>query len=433
MKLNKSDPKINNLLDKELKRQSDTLQLIPSENYTSTAVRAALGSVLGHKYSEGQVGKRYYEGNEIIDEIEALCKKRVLKTFGLNDKWHVNVQAHAGSIANLAVYNALIDPSDKIMGMYLFDGGHLSHGWEYKGKKVSLSSKIYKVAYYHVDPASGRFNYDRVEKIARKEKPKIIISGGTAYPREIDHKRLSQIAKGVKAYYMADIAHEAGLVAAGVNKSPFPHADVVTMTTHKTLRGPKGALIFCKQRLAEEIDRSVFPGLQGGPMNNNIAAIAVALKEAQSSKFKEYTRQIIINAQTLAQELIKFNFFITSGGTDKHLILVDLRNKEISGKYTARALHLAGITLNKNTVPGETRSPADPSGIRLGTPFVTTRGMKEEEMVQIAKWINEVTEAIRPYKESEFNKFQQKVIKLREITKIGNEVKKLCREFPLPD
>lgn len=427
------DKKIQQLIKKEGDRQATTIQLIPSENYTSVAVREALGSVLTHKYSEGQIGKRYYEGNEVIDEIDALCKKRALKTFGLNDNWHVNVQAHAGSIANLAVYNALINPGEKIMGMYLFDGGHLSHGWEYKGKKVSLSSKIYKTAYYNVDKASGRFNYDQVEKVARKEKPKIIVSGGTAYPREIDHKRLAEISRDIHAYYMADIAHEAGLVAAGVNKSPFPYADVVTMTTHKTLRGPKGALIFCKKNLADEIDRSVFPGIQGGPMDNNIAAIAVALKEAQSKDFKAYASQIISNTKVLADELINYNFFLTSGGTDKHLILIDLRNKEISGTYAARALHIAGITLNKNTVPGESRSPFDPSGIRLGTPFVTTRGMKEDEMRQIAKWINKVIEVVSPYKELEFDKFQNKVSELGEISEIKKEVRKLCLQFPLPD
>ena len=254
MNIQKADPKIFALIQKEYERQRDSLQLIPSENYTSKAVREAVGSVLMHKYSEGQVKKRYYEGNMIIDEIEQLCKKRALKAFHLDESWHVNVQALAGSNANLAVYNALIDPGEKIMGMYLYDGGHLSHGWEYKGKKVTLSSKIYDVAYYKVNLKTGRFDYTEIEEIAQKEKPKILISGGTAYPREIDHKQLGEIARSINAFYLADVAHEAGLIAADVNKSPFKHADAVTMTTHKTLRGPRGALIFCKSDLADETE-----------------------------------------------------------------------------------------------------------------------------------------------------------------------------------
>ncbi|MBN2015286.1 serine hydroxymethyltransferase [Candidatus Dojkabacteria bacterium] len=432
MKLTKSDPKISNLIRKEFKRQNGELQLIPSENFSSEAVREALGSVFTHKYSEGQISKRYYEGNEIVDEIEALCKKRALEAFGLSKKWHVNVQAYAGSIANLAVYNALLKPGDKIMGMYLFDGGHLSHGWKYKNKKITLSSKIYNVAYYFVDPKTGKFDYDEVEKKVLKEKPKILISGGTAYPAEINHSRLSKIARKVKAFYLADIAHEAGLVAGGVNKSPFPYADIVTMTTHKTLRGPRGALIFSKEESSEQIDRSVFPGMQGGPFNNNIAAIAVCLKEAKSKKFKQYVEQIVRNAKKLAQELVKYGFDVVSKGTEKHLILVDLRSKEINGMYAARALKFAGITLNKNTVPGETSSPFKPSGIRLGTPTVTTRGMKEKEMVQIAKWINEVIEAAIPYSDLSFEDFEDQLASIPEIPKVKKEVKYLCSKFPLP-
>lgn len=442
MKLAQADPQLYKLIEKEFLRQQEGLQLIPSENYTSAAVREALGSVLTHKYSEGQIAKRYYEGNAVIDEIEALCKERALTAFGLDkDKWHVNVQALAGSNANLAVYNALINPGEKIMGMYLFDGGHLSHGWQYKGKKITLSSKIYQVAYYHVDPKSGMFNYDEVEQVARSEKPKILISGGTAYPREIDHKKLSDIAKKVGAYYMADIAHEAGLVAGGANGSPFPYADIVTMTTHKTLRGPRGALIFCKSEFASSIDRSVFPGLQGGPFNHCIAAIAVCLKEAHTQEFKQYAKQVVLNAKALAHELMALGFNLISGGTDKHLILIDLRNKKVPSKLAARALDKAYITLNCNTIPGEPNSPMNPSGLRLGTPTVTTRGMKEKEMKIIAELINKVILAIQPLSHrtigpldhSEIDIFNKKISSSNEIKQVKNEVKLLCDKFPLPE
>lgn len=427
------DTEIDKLIQEERKRQLSTLQLIPSENYTSGAVREALGSVLVHKYSEGQIGKRYYEGNEIIDEIERLCKIRALKTFKLDKSWHVNVQAHAGSNANLAVYNALLKSDQKILSMYLFEGGHISHGWKYKGRSVSISAKLYETSYYHVNKETGTFDYGEIRKTAQREKPRIIISGGTAYPRTINHEKLSEIAQEVNAFYMADIAHEAGLIAAEVNTSPFPYADVVTMTTHKTLRGPKGALIFCKKEYAEQIDRSVFPGLQGGPMNNNIAAIAVALKEAQSNKFKTYAKQVVRNAKVLAEELKKHNFKLISDGTDKHLILVDLRDKEISGKYAARALSLAGIILNKNTIPGEPGSPFDPSGIRLGTPFITTMGMKEKEMKQIAEWINKTISITQPSVQLPFTRFQKKVSEFLEIKTIHKEVTNLCKNFSLTE
>lgn len=433
MNLKNNDPRIYNLINNDLKRQKENLILIPSENFTSKAVREAEGSVVMHKYSEGQIEKRYYEGNEIIDQIESVCKKRALKTFNLDSRWHVNVQPYSGSIANLSVYNALIKPGDKIMGMYLFDGGHLSHGWKYKDKPISFSSKVYEVAYYHVNSDTGIFDYNEVEKIAFHEKPQILISGGTAYPREIDHQRLSKIAEKINAYYVADIAHEAGLVAAGVNQSPFPFADVVTMTTHKTLRGPKGALIFCKKEFADVIDRSVFPGIQGGPINNTIAAIAVCLKEAQFRSFKTYAKQVIFNAKALAQELGKYQFKLVSGGTDKHLILIDLQNKKISGRYAARALSLAGITTNKNTIPNEKGSPANPSGIRIGTPAVTTRGMKEKEMGIIASIINEVINEAKLYTDLDFEKFEKKAASLKRIQDIKKKVKSLCLKFPLPE
>ena len=389
--LKKIDSQISKLIAREQQRQREQLQMIPSENYASKAVMEAVGSCLMNKYSEGQVGKRYYQGNNIIDEIEALCKKRALKAFGLDSKkWGVNVQALSGTPANLAVETALLEPGEKIMAMYLFDGGHLSHGWMYKNKKITFTSKVFQIVYYHVDPTTNVFNYDEVEQIASKGKPRLIITGGTAYPREINYKRMSIIAKKAGAYYLADIAHEAGLISAGVNKSPFPYADIVTMTTHKTLRGPRGALIFSKKELAERIDKAVFPGLQGGPHNHTIAGIAVCLHEAVTPSFKKYAKQVVMNAQTLAGELMRLGYDVVSGGTDKHLVLVDLRNKNISGKTAAVALETANIIMNANTVPFDTASPMNPSGLRMGTPSITTRGMKEKEMKKIAGWIHEV-------------------------------------------
>jgi len=383
--------------------------MIPSENYTSKAVREAVGSVLMHKYSEGQIGKRYYQGNKLIDKVETLAKTRALKLFGLSPKeWAVNVQAVTGSIANFAVLTALLEPGDKILSMNLFDGGHLSHGW-----RVSFSSKIFNVNFYTTDPKTRILNYDKIRKQAGKFKPKIIISGGTAYPREINHKKMGEIAKSVGAYYLADVAHEAGLIAAKVNLSPFEHADVITMTTRKTLRGPVGALIFCKKELEEKINKAVFPGLLGGPQNHSIAGIAVALKEARTKAFEKYAKQTVTNAKTLAKELKKYDFDVVSGGTDKHLVLVDLRNKNTDGSKVAENLEKAGIIVNKNTVPKETASPFHPSGIRLGTPALTSRGMKEKEMKIIAKWINIVVE--NPQKALEIKK----------------DVKKLCAKFPI--
>ena len=432
--LKQSDPEIFKLLGEEIQRQSQKLQLIPSENFTSKAVREAVGSVFMHKYSEGQIAKRYYEGNDVIDKLETICKKRALMAFHLNPTdWHVNVQALSGSIANLAVYNALLEPGEKIMGMYLFDGGHLSHGWQYKNKKISLSSKIYQANYYYVNKKTNLFDYDEVRKEVLKVKPKILISGGTAYPREINYQKLSQCAKEVKAYYMADIAHEAGLVAAGVNESPFKYADVVTMTTQKTLRGPRGALIFCKKNLADLIDRSVFPGLQGGPFNHSIAGIAVALKEASTKEFKTYAKQVFKNAQVLAEELMKLDYNIITGGTDKHLLLIDLRNKDIPAKLAAKALDIAGITLNCNTIPNEPNSPFNPSGLRLGTPTVTTRGMKENEMKLIAKLLNDTIELIRPFGSFERTDFIKAVSKDKGLREIYHKVNKLCKKFPLAE
>ncbi len=386
MNLQQTDPEIYDLIQAEDKRQHDELEMIPSENFVSDAVREAVGSVLMNKYSEGRPGKRYYQGNRIIDQIESLVEKRALAVFNLDPAvWHVNLQCPTGSIANFAVYAALLDPGDKMLGMSLYDGGHLSHGWKLPGgKPISFTSKIYDSHFYNVDPKSRVFDYDQITARAQAVKPKIIISGGTAYPREINHQKMREIADSVGAYYMADIAHEAGLVAGGVNSSPFPHAHVVTMTTRKTLRGPIGAMVFVRAEFADSLDFNIFPGLQGGPMNHSIAGIGVALHEAMQSEFKEYVKQVVKNAQVLAEELIKAGFDVVTGGTDKHLVLIDLRNKNLTGKDAAIALEKLGIIANKNTVPGETAKPWNPSGLRLGTPALTTRGMKEKDMIEIA-------------------------------------------------
>lgn len=446
MKLKQSDPKVFEIIKKEELRQQDKLSMIPSENFFSEAVREAVGSVLMHKYAEGNIGARYYEGNENIDALESLAIERVKKLFKLPKDWSANMQALAGSNANLSVYLAVLKPGDKMMGMYLPDGGHLSHGWSYTPKKapnpndpvylggtnkVNITSKIFKTIQYKTNPKTQRFDYDEIEKIATKYKPNLIITGGTAYPREIDYKRMKKIAKKVGALYMADIAHEAGLIAAGANKSPVGIADIVTLTTHKTLRSGRGAIIMAHKDIIAQINRAVLPGLQGGPFNNNIAGIAVGLGEALKPEFKKYAHQVVKNAKELANELKKYDFDLVSGGTDKHLILINLTNKDIFGKYLARALDSAGIVGNMNTMPGEKRSPANPSALRLGTPWITTRGMKEKEMKLIAKWINDTTEAARQYKNLEFEKFNKKVNTDKEIMRIAKEVKALCRKFPL--
>ena len=418
--LKKSDSQIEHLIAKEQKRQKEQLQMIPSENYASKNVMKAVGSVFMNKYSEGQIGKRYYQGNKIIDEVETLCKKRALKAFGLDPAiWSVNVQALSGTPANLAVETALLEPGEKILAMYLYDGGHLSHGWMYKEKKITFTSKVFNIVYYHVDPETKVFNYSEIEKIALKEKPKLIISGGTAYPREINYKRMKNIAKKAGAYYLSDIAHEAGLVSAGANKSPFPYADVVTMTTHKTLRGPRGALIFSKKELTERIDKAVFPGLQGGPHNHTIAGIAVCLSEALKPSFKKYARQVVENAQTLAKEFVRFGYDVVSGGTDKHLVLVDLRNKSLSGKTVAVALEEANIIVNANTVPFDTASPMNPSGLRMGTPAITTRGMKKKEMKKIAGWMHKIIVECANLPKPD-----------KEEKKIAKEVSSFSQKFP---
>lgn len=405
---------IENLIKKEARRQAETLDLIPSENIASAEVRKALGSVLTNKYSEGYPGKRYYGGNQIIDEIELLAQGRARKVFRLNKNWQVNVQPYSGSPANMAVYYALLQPGEKIMGMSLPFGGHLTHGW-----KVNFSARFYKTVQYAVG-RDGFIDYEAVKKMAAKERPQIIVAGATAYPRKFDFQKFGKIAREVGAYFLADISHIAGLIVAGAHPSPFPYADVVTTTTHKTLRGPRGAIIFANRKspvalkkkidIAKEIDRAVFPGLQGGPHDHQTAAIAVALYEASRPGFKKYCRQIVKNAKVLARELINLEFNLITGGTDNHLMLIDLTKLGISGREAQDRLEKSGIIVNRNTVPYDPRPPFDPSGIRIGTPALTTRGMKEKEMKMIAEFIAQI---------------------LKENRNLRPAVKKLCRKFPI--
>ena len=408
--LEKYDPQIYELMRQEQARQSATIRLIPSENYVSRAVMLASGSCLSNKYSEGYPGKRYYEGQQVTDLIERVACRRAQKIFKAG---HANVQSYSGSIANFAAYNALLKPGDKIMGLSLTHGGHLTHGW-----KVSASSRFYQSVQYVVDTETGRFDYDKIEDLAKKEKPNLIVSGATAYPRKIDFSKFGEIAQRVGAYHVSDIAHISGLVVAGLHQSPVPYADIVSTTTHKTLRGPRGGMLLCKEEHADRVDRSVFPGLQGGPHMQTLMAIAVALAEADTLEFIEYAKQIVRNAKTLAEKLLEFGFNLVSGGTDNHLILIDLRNKNIPGKKMAKALDRARIETNYNNIPGDTAPPGNPSGLRVGTPAVTTRGMKEEQMEQIADFINKV--AVNIDNESA-------------IEAVGRDVLLLCSQFPVPE
>lgn len=389
------DKQVQKLIKQETARQKRTIDLIPSENFVSPDVLTALGSVFTNKYAEGYPNARYYGGNEVVDEVEELAKARALKLFRLpKSSWAVNVQPYSGSPANLAVLLALVPPGETIMGLKLSMGGHLTHG-----HKVSATGKLWRSVQYDVDPKTELLDYDAILKLARKEKPKIIIAGYTAYPRTIDWKAFRKVADAVGAYFMADMSHIAGLVAGRAYPSPFPYADIVTTTTHKTLRGPRAAMIFAnrmsrtakrnKVDIAKAIDRAVFPGLQGGPHVNQIAAIAVAMKEANSSAFRRYAKQVVKNAKALAHELQKLGFRIVSGGTDSHLLLVDTIGRGVSGKEASTRLEKAGIIVNMNTIPHDPRPPMDPSGIRLGTPAVTTRGMKENDMKKIARRIAE--------------------------------------------
>lgn len=376
--------KIKDLIKKELARQKKVINLIPSENYPSKDVLAALGSQLTSKYAEGYPGKRYYGGNEIMDEIESLAKDLGRKVFGLGKNWHVNVQPYSGSPANMAVYLALMEPKDVLMGMELTSGGHLTHG-----HKVNFSGIFYKAVQYGVNK-KGFIDYEEIKRLAKKHKPKIIVSGSTAYPRKIDFKKIGQIAKSVGAYHLADISHVAGLVVAKAHQSPFDHSDIVTTTTHKTLRGPRGAVIFSKNKeIGDKIERAIFPRIQGGPHMNTIAAIGVCFEEVLKPDFKSYIKQVVKNAKVLAGELKKYGFNLVSGGTDNHMILIDLKNKNISGREAQDWLEKAGIISNRNTVPGD-KSLFNPSGLRLGTPAVTTRGMKEKDMVRIARKIAQI-------------------------------------------
>ncbi|MDX1536073.1 MAG: serine hydroxymethyltransferase [Candidatus Spechtbacterales bacterium] len=375
--------KIHKLHKKELKRQKETISLIASENYSSKKVRKVLSFTFSNKYSEGYPENRYYPGNENIDTLELLCQKRALKLFDISDKkWGVNVQPYSGSPANFAVYGALLEKDDVALGMELSEGGHLTHG-----HKASFSGKFFNFKQYGLNK-KGRIDYKEIKKLAKKHKPKLIVAGISAYSQIINFKKLHKIAKENDALLMADISHIAGLVAAGEHPSPFPYCDIVTTTTHKTLRGPRGAMIFAKNILMPHINKAVFPGLQGGPHNNTTAALAIALKEANSRSFKKYIKQVVNNSKTLAEELHNKGYDIVSGGTKNHLFLVDLTNKKISGGEAEKILEKNRINANRNTIPGDTRSPLDPSGIRIGTPAVTTRGMKEEEMKKIAELID---------------------------------------------
>lgn len=373
------DEEIYNAIQKEHKRQNQKIELIASENFTSKAVMEAMGSVFTNKYAEGYPGKRYYGGCENVDIAEDLARERAKKIFGAE---HVNVQPHSGATANMAVYFSVLSEGDTVLGMNLSHGGHLTHG-----SPVNFSGKMYNIVPYGVDK-NGYIDYEELEKIALESKPKMIVAGASAYPRKIDFAKFKEIADKVGAYLMVDMAHIAGLVAAGLHQNPVPYADFVTTTTHKTLRGPRGGMILCKEKYAKDIDKSVFPGVQGGPLMHVIAGKAVCFKEALTDEFKEYQNQIIKNAKVLAEELVNKGFNLVSGGTDNHLILVDLTNKNITGKEAEKRLDEVGITVNKNAIPYDTEKPNITSGIRIGTPAMTTRGMKEEEMKEIASLIN---------------------------------------------
>jgi glycine hydroxymethyltransferase len=439
MNLKQQDPEIFKLIKAEEKRQKEVLEMVPSENYTSTAVLETLGTVLNNKYSEGYPKKRYYQGNAVVDSVEQLAIDRAKKLFGVP---YVNVQALSGSVMNLAVYFAILEPmKGKIMGLSLAFGGHLTHG-----APLTASSKFFKSVQYELDK-DGKLDYAAIEKRAIAEKPDVIVCGFTAYPRVIDFEKFAKIAKKVNAYLLADISHIAGLVVGGTHPSPAPYADIITTTTHKTLRGPRGALIMVTEKglkkdpdLGSKIDKAIIPGLQGGPHDNQTAAIAVALEEASKPAFKKYADQIVKNSQALAAELTKYGFNLVSGGSDNHLILIDLRNKKVSGNVAALALEQAGIVLNKNGVPFDTNPPFYPSGIRMGTPAITTRGLKERDMKKVAKWINEAINEVlgqevpkEKEKRSEWWKEKRReIMNNNNLQKIGLEVKEFVIKFPLP-
>ncbi|MDU7068582.1 MAG: serine hydroxymethyltransferase [Clostridium perfringens] len=404
--LEREDEQIAHLVQKEKERQENSIELIASENFVSKAVMEAMGSYLTNKYAEGYPSKRYYGGCHVVDEVEDLARERVKKLFGAE---HANVQPHSGSQANMAVYFSILEPGDTVLGMDLSHGGHLTHG-----SPVNFSGRLFNFVSYGVDKETETINYETVRELALKHKPKLIVAGASAYSRIIDFKTLREIADEVGAYLMVDIAHIAGLVATGLHPSPVPYADFVTSTTHKTLRGPRGGLILCKEKFAKALDKNIFPGIQGGPLMHIIAAKAVCFKEALEPSFKTYMEQVVKNAQVLAEALESYGFKLVSNGTDNHLILVDLTNKDITGKDAEILLDSIGITLNKNTVPNETRSPFVTSGVRIGTPAITTRGFKEEEMKEIASIIND---AIKE--------------KDGDLESLKARVKALCAKYPL--
>ena len=411
----KKDKELFKSIKKERKRRKETLEMIPSENHTSPAVLEAMSTILTDKYAEGYPKKRYYGGNEYIDKVEVLAQKRAQKLFNVP---FANVQPYSGSPANMAVYLACMEPGDKVLGMCLKDGGHLTHGW-----KVSFSGIYYESSFYGVDEKTERIDLEEVERIALEENPNLIWVGGSAYPREFDWKGFSKIADKVGAYLAADIAHIAGLIVAGANSDPVEYVDIITTTTHKTLRGPRGGMVMVTDKglkkdpdLSKKINKAVFPGLQGGPHEHQIAAKAVCFKEALSDNFKEYGKTVVKNNKKLAEKLIENGFKLITDGSDNHLCLIDLRNKDIGGKKAEELLEIAGITINKNSIPNDPASPANPSGIRIGTPAITTRGMKESQMVEIAKIMTRV-----------LNQKEEKTAK-----KERRNIKKLAEKFPLP-
>lgn len=404
--LKKEDKEIYDLMKKELKRQEKGIELIASENFVSRAVMEAMGSHLTNKYAEGYPGKRYYGGCGIVDKVEEIARQRAKELFGSE---HVNVQPHSGSQANMAVYFTILKPGDTVLGMDLSNGGHLTHG-----SPVNFSGKLFNFVSYGVDENTETIDYNNVRELALKHKPKLIVAGASAYSRIIDFKKFKEICDEVNAYFMVDMAHIAGLVATGAHPSPVPYADFVTSTTHKTLRGPRGGLILCKEKYAKDLDKNIFPGMQGGPLMHIIAAKAVCFKEALDSSFKTYIDNVVLNCNVLGEELVKYGFKLVSNGTDNHLILVNLSNKNITGKEAENLLDSIGITVNKNTVPNEKRSPFVTSGIRIGTAAVTTRGFDVEAMKEIANIINEAIEN-----------------KDKDLSYLNERVKALCAKYPL--
>ncbi|WP_041625382.1 serine hydroxymethyltransferase [Stackebrandtia nassauensis] len=410
-RLVEADSEVAQLIDAEGRRQHDKIRLIASENYVSQAVMEATGTLLTNKYSEGYAGKRYYEGQQLIDEVEELAISRAKSLFGVD---HANVQPYSGSPANLAVYLAFAQPGDTVMGMSLPMGGHLTHGWS-----VSATGKWFNAVHYGVRKDTGRVDFDEVAELARQHRPKLIFCGGTAIPRTVDFAAFAKIAQEVDAILVADIAHIAGLVAGGAHPSPVGHAEVVTTTTHKTLRGPRGAMLMSTEERAKALDKAVFPGLQGGPHNHTTAAIAVALREAATPDFADYATRIVANAKALAAALTERGFDLVSGGTDNHLILADLTSKDIGGKPAAKALDRAGVELNFNTVPFDPRKPFDPSGLRIGTAAVTTRGMTEADMPKIAAWMDDAISAAHDGQEDK-------------LDDIAGQIRDFCAAYPIP-